>query len=68
MQVPVLSNLVLDIPLVGVLDPLREVAEEDECGHVCSLQHGDVLDLDIFSLHSGGRIGLDIGLQHVVEL
>ena len=67
-QVPILTNLVLEITLVGVPDPLRQVAEEDEGGHMGTLEHGDVLDLDIFSLHSGGRIGLDVGLQHVVEL
>ena len=67
-QVPVLANLVLQVALVGILDPLRQVAEEDERGHVSPLQHGDVLDLDIFSLDSRWREGLDVGLQDVVEL
>ena len=68
MQVPVVAYLVLEVALVGVLDPLRQVAEEDEGGHVCALEHGDVLDLDILALDCGWRVGLDIGLQHVVEL
>ena len=33
-QVPVLANLVLQVALVGVFDPLRQVAEEDERGHM----------------------------------
>ena len=67
-QVPVLPDLVLKIPLVGIFDPLRQVAEEDEGGHVCTLEHGDVLDFDILALDGGRRIGLDVGLKRVVEL
>ena len=67
-QVPVLPDLVLEVALVGVLDPLRQVAEEDEGGHMGTLKHGDVFDFDIFALDSGRRVGLDGLLQHVVEL
>ena len=53
-QVPVLANLVVEVALVRILDPLRQVAEEDEGGHMGTLEHGDVLDLDILALDSGG--------------
>ena len=68
MQVPVLTDFVLQVALVGILDPLRQVAEEDERGHMGSLEHGDVFDLDILALDCGRREGGDVGLQHVVEL
>ena len=67
MQVPMLANLVLQETLVGIPDPLRQVAEEDERGHTGTLQHGDVLDLDILALDCGGREGLNVGLKHIVE-
>ena len=67
-EVPMLADLVLEVPLVGILDPLRQVAEEDKRGHMGTLEHGDVLDLDILALDSGGRECLDVGLQQVVEL
>ena len=67
-QVPVLAYLVLQVALVGVLDPLRQIAEEDECGHMGALEHRDVLDLDIFALDGRWWEGLDVGLQQVVEL
>ena len=67
-QVPVLADLVLEIALVRVLDPLRQVAEEDERGNVGALEHRDVLDLDVLALDGGRRERLDGGLHHVVEL
>ena len=67
-QIPVLTNLVLQVALVRILDPLREVAEEDERGYMRSLEHGDVLDLDVLALHCGRRERLNGGLHHVVEL
>ena len=63
-----LSNLVLQIALVGILDPLRQVAEEDERGHMGTLEHGDVLDLDVLALDRRGREGLDHLLHDIVEL
>jgi len=67
-QVPLLAYFVLEIALVGVLDPLWQVAEEDKRGHIGALEHGDVLDLDVLALDGGWRIGLDGSLHHVVEL
>ena len=63
-----LADFVLQIALVGILDPLRQVAEEDERGHMGALEHGDVLDLDVLALDSGGREGLDGFLHDIVEL
>ena len=68
MQVPVFADLVFKISLVGVPDPLGQVAEEDERGHVCALEHRDVLDLYILALDRWWREGGDVGLQDVVEL
>ena len=68
MQVPVLAYLVLQVALVGILNPLRQVAEEDERRHMGSLEHGDVLDFDVLALDSRGRVCLNGLLQHVVEL
>ena len=68
MQVPMLPDLVLEVSLVGILDPLRQVAEEDERGYMGALEHGDVLDFHIFSLDCRWREGGDVGLQDVVEL
>ena len=68
MHVPVLADFVLQIALVGILDPLRQVAEKDKRGHMGTLEHGDVLDLDVLALDSGGRVGLNGLLQHIVEL
>ena len=68
MQVPVLAYLVFEIALVGILDPLRQVAEEDERGDIGTLEHCDVLDFDIFALDRRRREGRDVGLQRVVQL
>ena len=68
MQIPVLANLVFQIAFVGILDPLRQVAEEDERGNLCSLEHGDILDFHILALDGRGRKRLDGGLQDVVQL
>ena len=67
-QVPVLAYLVLKVALVGVSNPLRQVAEEDERGHIGALEHGDVLDFDIFPLDGRRRECRDVGLQRVVQL
>ena len=53
-KVPVLANLVLQVALVGVLDPLRQVAEEDERGHVGALSMVMYLILIYFPLTAGG--------------
>ena len=68
MQVPMLPDLVLEVSLVGILDPLRQVAEEDERGDIGTLEHCDVLDFDIFPLDGRRREGRDVGLQRVVQL
>ena len=68
MQVPVLAYLVLQVALVGILDPLRQVTEEDERGNMGALEHGEVFNFHILALDGGGRERLDGGLQHVVEL
>ncbi len=67
-EVPVLADLVLEVAAVGFLDPLGEVAEEDEGGHLCVFEHGDVLYLDELSFVGGGREGGDVFLEHAVDL
>ena len=67
-QVPVLAYLVLEVTLVGILDPLRQVAEEDKRGNMGALEHRYVLDLDVLALNSGRREGLDGFLHDIVEL
>ena len=53
-EVPVFTNLVFEIAAVGLLDPLREIAEEYKRGYLRSLEHGDIFDLHVLAL-VGGR-------------
>lgn len=67
-EVPLLADLVLEVAAVGLLDPLRKVAEEDEGGYLRALEHGYVFYLDVLALVRGWRIGADDLEQVVVEL
>lgn len=48
-EVPVLAYLVLEEAPVWLLDPLREVAEEDKRRYDGILEHRYVFDLDEFA-------------------
>ena len=67
-EVPVLAYLVLKVAPVWLFDPLWKVAEEDECGYRCLLEHGDVFDFYEFALVGWGWICSDGFLHHGVEL
>ena len=68
MEVPFLAYLVFEIAAVWFLDPLGQVAEEDERRDGRALEHGDVFDLDELAFVGGRGIGRD-DLEHVgVEL
>ena len=49
-KVPFLTDLVLKETLIGILNVLRQVCKEYECGNLRSLQLGAILDLDILTL------------------
>ena len=68
MQVPILAYLVLQETLVGIFDPLRQVAEEDKRWHMRTLEHGDIFNLHILTFYGRGRERLDEFLHHIVEL
>ena len=62
-----LAYLVFEIAAIGLLYPLRQVAEEDKCRHGCFLEHGDILDFHIFAFVGWWRIGCDVFLKNSVE-
>ena len=67
-EVPLLPYLILKIASIGILDPLRKIAEEYKCGNHRLLQHCNILDFDIFSLIGRRRIST-YNLLHVdIEL
>ena len=49
-EVPLLANLVLKITTIGLLDPLRQVAEEHKTWNLCIWQLHTELNLDILAL------------------
>ena len=49
-EVPAGADLVLKETAVGLLDVLRQVCKEYECGNLRTLQLGAILDLDILAL------------------
>ena len=66
-KVEVLAELVLQEALVGVLHPLRQVAEESKLGSARGqLRH--IFDLDVFTLPCRRRVVLDFRQHGVVEL
>ena len=67
-EVPFFSDFVLEVAAVGLFDPLRQVAEENEGGYLGSLEHGDIFDFDEFAFVAWGRIGRDDFLHVGVEL
>ena len=67
-EVPCISYLVLQIAAVGFLDPLRQIAEEDEGWNRRALEHRDILDFDKFTLVGRWRISGDRFEHHGVEL
>jgi len=82
-EVPLLANLVLKITTIGLLDPLRQVAEEGERGDIRGRYHnlrilfvgccrgglelGHILNLDKFALVVGWWISTDHLLHIFVE-
>ena len=65
---PVLPDLVLQKALIGILDPLRQVAEKDERGYATRRKLGNILDLDILSFTCGRGIVLNDRQHHLVQL
>ena len=63
-----LTDFILQITPVRLLNPLRKITEEDECGHRRSLQHRDILYLDELALIAWRGICGDIFRQHGIEL
>ena len=67
-EIPVLADFVLQIAAIRLLDPLGKVAEKNECRHLRTLKHGDILDFHKFALVAWWRESCYFLLHHVVEL
>lgn len=63
-----LADFVLQVATIWLLNPLRQVAEEDERRHVRAFEHGDVFDFDEFAFVAWRRICVDVLAQLCVEL
>ena len=67
-EVPAFTYLVLQETTVWLLDPLRQITEEDEGGDYGFFEHGHIFYFHEFSLVGGGRCGA-YHLKHIsVEL
>lgn len=52
-EIPTLAYLVLKEAAIGLLDPLRKIAEEDKCRNIRVFQHRDIFDLHEFTFVRG---------------
>ena len=68
MEIPLIADLIFQEAAIRLLDPLGEIAEEDEGGDDRLLEHGDILDFDELTLIAG-RGSYGYLLEHIgVEL
>ena len=67
-KVPMFAYFVFEISAIWLFNPLRQIAEENECGHLSTFKHGNIFNLHEFAFIAWRWICSDIFLHHGVEL